>query len=146
MRTSVRRALRGILAGVAGLAFVIFFLLTLMRTTPVSVLIGVLTIGILSLAASGGLSTVLRLFGYRNLNRPSKADEKEWWLARLEPVLEESWNRWSDLVLTIGLGAVGTGSFLALIFHPTDDPPLGLLILGFLGINCALISLAFLFE
>lgn len=77
MRTAVRRALSGVLAGVAGLAFV--FLLVSMGSAPLPVL----------------------------------------------------------------LGLAGVGS---LAVRPSDDPPLGLVVLGFLGLSCALVSLAFLVE
>lgn len=75
-----------------------------------------------------------------------ESEQSEWSLARVEPALDNSWDTWSDAILTIGLGIVGIGSFVLLITYPSDDPPLGLLVMGFLGINGALLSLAFLIE
>lgn len=159
MRNSVVVALRGVLAGVAALAFVLFFLLAQLRTLSLSVLVGLLVVGVASLVAAVGPSAVRYLFGFgspRNVGTPSDAgdpkdaggrsddsEEPEWWLARLEPALEDSWNTWSDVVLGLGLGVVGVGSLALLAVYPGDDPPIGLLVVGFLGINCALVSLAF---
>lgn len=144
MRNSIVTALRGVLAGLASLAFVLFFLLTEVRVVSLPVFVGLIFVGIVCLAAAAGPSAALHLFGFGNPN--DETEEPRWWLARLEPALEDSWNRWSDVVLTLGLGALGVGSLVLLAVYPGDEPPIGLLVVGFLGINCALISLAFAFK
>lgn len=141
----VRAVLRGIIAGFAGMGFVLLFLFaqTGLVSLPVLLAMGVVTI--VALFAAGGRTAVRRLAGRAEPTTDEKR-EPEWWLARVEPALEDSWNTWSDLVLTLCLGAVGIGSFALLVTSSSDDPPLGLLITGFLGINGALISLAFALD
>lgn len=146
MRNSVVTALRGVLAGLASLAFVLFFLLAEVRVATLPVFVGLIFAGIACLVAAAGPSAVLHLFGFGTPSNETGTEEPEWWLARLEPALENSWNKWSDAVLTLGLGALGVGSFVLLAVYPGDEPPIGLLVVGFLGINCALISLAFVFK
>ncbi|WP_115862690.1 hypothetical protein [Halorussus litoreus] len=141
MRPSVVRAIRGVLAGVACLSFVAVFFLGQVRGPTLISFIAVTAIGFACLAAAAGPSAVLKLVGARNVD--ADAPDSDWWLARVEPVLEDAWNRWSDAVLVVGLGALGVGSFVLLAVHPTDEPPIGLLIVGFLGLNGALICLAF---
>jgi hypothetical protein len=99
-------------------------------------------ISLIALAIAGGLPAVRRLIGHTTTGDTNDQETTGWWLARVEPALEDSWNTWSDLVLTIGLGTTGLGAFGVLVTSPSNDPPLGLLIVGFLGINGALISLA----
>ena len=67
--------------------------------------------------------------------------DPDWWLARVEPALDDSWNRWSEVVPTVGFG-----SFALLVTHSGEEPPLGHLVTGTLGINGALMTLAFVFE
>lgn len=134
---------QGILAGLAGIGFVLTFLFAQTRRVSLPVLLGLAIASIIALFAAGGRSAVLRLSGRTETTDTIDAEGGDWWLARVEPALEASWNTWSDLILTIGLGVVGIGAFGLLVTHPEDDPPLGLLIVGFLGINGALISLVF---
>lgn len=137
----VRTALQGVLAGLAGTGFVLAFLFAQTGLLPPSVLAGTVLAALVALFAAGGRPALRRLAGR---GRTTDADQNpEWWLARVDPALEDSWNAWSDLVLTVALAAVGLGSFGLLVAAPSDDPPLGLLIVGFLGLNGALISLAF---
>jgi hypothetical protein len=134
--------LRGILAGLSGLGFVLTFLLVQSQlvTVPIVVVIG--GISLIALAIAGGLPAVRRLIGHTTTGDTDDQETTGWWLARVEPALEDSWNTWSDLVLTIGLGTIGLGAFGVLVTSSSSDPPLGLLIVGVLGINGALISLA----
>lgn len=142
-------ALRGLIAGVAGFGFVLTFLFVQTGLVSLSVLLVIGMVSIAALFAAGGRPAVRRLIGWGSA-APTDSDAEsadvDWWLARVEPALESSWNAWSDRVLTIGLGVLGVGAFGLLVTHPSDDPPLGLLVVGFLGINCALISLAFAIE
>jgi len=139
---------RGILAGIAGSGFVMLFLFAQTRLVSIPILIGIGIISVIALVGAGGFSAVQQLLGITSDTTTETQDSEpaEWWLARVEPALENSWNTWSDAILTIGLGIVGIGSFVLLVTHPSDDPPLGLLVVGFLGINGALLSLAFLIE
>ena len=102
-------------------------------------------ITLVALFAAGGRTAVRRLAGG---TEPTTDQNREtgWWLARVEPALEEAWNAWSDLVLVVCLGGIGIGSFVLLVTSSSEEPPLGLLIAGFLGLNGALVSLAFAIE
>ena len=134
--------LRGILAGLSGLGFVLTFLFVRSQLVSVPIVVAIGGISLIALAIAGGLPAVRQLIGHTTTGDTNDQETTGWWLARAEPALEDSWNTWSDLVLTIGLGTSGLGAFGVLITSPSNDPPLGLLIVGFLGINGALISLA----
>lgn len=126
-----------------GFVLIVLFAQTGLVSLPILVAMGVATIA--ALFAAGGRTAVLQLAGHAETTTDEKGDT-EWWLTRVEPALEDSWNTWSDLVLTVCLGAVGIGSFALLVTSSSDEPPLGLVITGFLGINGALISLAFALD
>ncbi|ELZ35672.1 hypothetical protein [Halorubrum tebenquichense] len=79
-------------------------------------------------------------------DRAAAESDPDWWVARLEPALDDAWNRWSDLALTVGLALLGVGSFALLATYPGDDPPLGLALVGLFGLNGALLTVPFLFE
>ena len=79
-------------------------------------------------------------------DRASDDPETDWSLARLEPALDDSWNRWSDGALTVGLAALGIGSLALLATYPGEDPPLGLVFVVLFGFNGALITLPFVFR
>jgi hypothetical protein len=134
--------LRGILAGLSGLGFVLTLLFVRSQLVSVPIVVAIGGISLIALAIAGGLPAVRRLIGHTTTGDSNDQETTGWWLARVEPALEDSWNTWSDLVLTIGLGTIGLGAFGVLVTSPSNDPPLGLLIVGFLGINGALISLA----
>lgn len=138
--------LRGVLAGLAAIGFVLTFLFAKTRLVSLPALLGIGIASIGALFAAGGRSAVLRLAGRTESADTAEAEDTDWWLARVEPALEASWNAWSDLVLTVGLGGIGIGAFGLLVTYPGEDPPLGLLIVGFLGINGALVSLAFALD
>ncbi|WP_144922029.1 hypothetical protein [Halorubrum salsamenti] len=151
MRSALRRALRGILSGISALAFVALGGALYARAAPPRVVAGLAVVAVGTLLAAGGRSAVLRLLGRGPTpdgdgTADASADDSDWWLARVEPALDDSWNRWSEVVLTVGLAAVGVGSFALLATHSGEDPPLGLLVTGTLGINGALMTLAFVFE
>ncbi|MDZ5811638.1 hypothetical protein U4E84_09815 [Halorubrum sp. AD140] len=141
----IRDVVRGFVAGLAGLGFVLIFLFAQTGLVSPPVLLAMGGITIVALFAAGGRPAIRRLTGHEETTT-DETGETDWWLARVEPALEDSWNAWSDLVLSVSLGAVGIGSFVLLVTSSSDDPPLGLLITGFLGINGALISLAFALE
>ncbi|WP_241658439.1 hypothetical protein [Halorubrum sp. BOL3-1] len=127
---------------------------------PPSVLAGLVVVALATPSAAGGRSAVFEPLGRgptadgagsgggeRTDDGTSGDDDgPDWWLARLEPALDDSWNRWSEVVLTVGLAAVGVGSFALLVTHSGEEPPLGLLVTGTLGINGALMTLAFVFD
>lgn len=141
----IRTAVRGLVAGLSGVGFVLLFLFAQTGLVSLPVLLAIGIVAFVALLTAGGRTAVLRLAG----RVETTTDEKgvtDWWLTRLEPALEDAWNAWSDLVLVVSLGAVGIGSFAILVTSSGDDPPLGLLITGFLGLNGALISLAFAVE
>ncbi|NLV06715.1 hypothetical protein GOC83_11310 [Haloarcula rubripromontorii] len=140
---SIENALRGLTAGIAVLGYVSLFLLLQIRTTPVSALAGIAVLATAALAVAGGRPAVRQLLGR---GPSSQADTPEWWLARLEPAVEDAWNAYADLVLTVGLWAISVGAFGGLITYPGDDPPFGLAIAGFLSMVCGLISLGFLID
>jgi len=79
-------------------------------------------------------------------DRAAADSDPDWWVARLEPALDDAWNRWSDAALTGGLALLGVGSLALLATYPGDDPPLGLALVGLFGLNGALMTLPFLFE
>lgn len=134
--------LRGILAGLSGLGFVLTFLFLQTWVVPVSVVVAVAGGSLLALMIAGGRPALRRLAGQPTPGDTDDGEPADWWVARIEPALEDVWTTWSDLVLAVGLGIVGLGAFAILVTSPSDDPPLGLLIVGFIGINGALISLA----
>jgi len=134
--------LRGILSGLSGLGFVLTFLFVQSQLVSVPVVVAIGGISLITLVIAGGLPAVRRLIGHTTTDDTDGQETSDWWLARVEPALEDSWNTWSDVVLTIGLGVIGLGAFGVLVTSSSNDPPLGLLIVGFLGINGALISLA----
>jgi len=152
MRSALRRALRGTLSGVSALAFLALGGALYARTAPPTVLAGLAVVAVGTLLAAGGRSAVLELLGRgptadgEGGTNSDTGDDPDWWLARVEPALDDSWNRWSEVVLTVGLAAVGVGSFALLVTHPGEEPPLGLLVTGTLGINGALMTLAFVFD
>ena len=167
MRPALQRALRGTLSGVSALAFLALVGALYARAMRPPVLAGLAVVAVGSLLAAGGRSAVLELLGRETaadtvgrsgddsddgstdawLERDAERDDDtDWWLARIEPALDDSWNRWSEAVLTVGLAAVGVGSFALLVTHSGEEPPIGLLVAGTLGINGALMTLAFVFE
>lgn len=79
-------------------------------------------------------------------DRASDDPETEWSPARLEHALDDSWNRWSDAALTVGLATLGVGSLALLATYPGEDPPLGLVLVVLFGFNGALITLPFVFR
>jgi len=141
----IRDIIRGSVAGLAGLGFVLIFLFAQTALVSLPALLAMGGVTIVALFAAGGRPAIRRLAG-RAETTTGETGEPDWWLARVEPALEESWNAWSDLVLSVSLGVVGLGSFVLLVTSSSDDPPLGLLITGFLGVNGALISLAFALD
>jgi hypothetical protein len=175
MRSELVRAARGILAAVSLLAFVSLFLALEARVTSPTVLGGLAALGTATLLASAGRSGVRQLLG-RGDSLPANRDEStaesdawlgetaddtrwtdrsdraardsepEWPLARLEPALDDAWNRWSDAALTVGLAALGIGALVLLAAYPGEDPPLGLLLLVAFGLNGALVTLPFVFK
>ncbi|MFD1570994.1 hypothetical protein [Halorubrum laminariae] len=163
MLSTLRRALRGTLAAVSLLAFVALFFALHARVTSLPILLGLLAVGTGALLGAGGRPALRELLGRggspasgdprlsertddawtdRNDRGDSESDP-DWPLARLEPALDDAWNQWADAVLTVGLAAIGVGSFGLLIANPGEEPPLGLLVSGLFGINGALVSLAF---
>ena len=175
MRSELARAARGVLAAVSLLAFVALFLALQARVTSPAVLGGLAALGTATLFAAPGRSGGRRLLGRggspaANTDGPDDesdawldepADETPWtdrsdrargdsepdWpLARLEPALDDAWNRWSDAALTVGLAALGVGALVILATYPGDDPPLGLLMLVAFGFNGALVTLPFVFK
>ena len=175
MRSAPVGALRGILAAVSLLAFVGLFLAVEARVTSLTVLLGLAAVGTAALLAAAGRSGVRRLvLGADSCSGETEepAAEADAWLgesveeapwtdradradadsetdrplARLEPALDDAWNRWSDAALTVGLAALGVGSFVVLAAYPGDEPPLGLVLLLLFGLNGALVTLPFLFT
>ncbi|WP_255171080.1 hypothetical protein [Natrononativus amylolyticus] len=142
MRTSFVDAVRGICAGLAVLAFVGLFLATQIRDVSLFVLLALFAAGVAGLLAAAGPTAVTAVFGDP---RPStRSDEtSEWWLANVEHALEGAWNRWADLALGLGMAVLGVGSFALLVTSPREDPPLGLVVTGFLGVTGAMIVLPF---
>ncbi|ELZ44717.1 hypothetical protein C463_07172 [Halorubrum californiense DSM 19288] len=175
MRSELVRAVRGILAAVSLLAFVALFLALQARITSPAVLGGLAALGTATLLAAAGRSGVRRLLG-RGESVPANGDDptaegdawldesadetpwtdradraardsdSDWALARLDPALDDAWNRWSDAALTVGLAVLGVGSLALLAAYPGGDPPLGLALLGVFGLNGALMTIPFLFK
>ncbi|SNR23485.1 hypothetical protein [Halorubrum vacuolatum] len=141
-------AIRGIAAGMAMLSFVLAFLLFQMRVLSTTWLLLLLVVGVVGTVVSLGPMSLGHRFsgdGNESVNEPDR-DAGGWWLAAVASLLEERWNTWSDLVLVLGFGSIGVGSFVALAVHPGDDPPFGLVIIGFFCLTCALVGLAFVGE
>ncbi|SDF33739.1 hypothetical protein SAMN04488067_103242 [Halorubrum xinjiangense] len=175
MRSAIARALRGTLAAVSLLAFISLFLALEARVTSPAVLGGLAALGTATLLAAAGRSGVQRLLGRNEwgpendgettadgdewldesaddtpwtdrADRAGDGSETDWPLARLEPALDDAWNRWSDAALTLGLAALGIGSLVLLATYPGEEPPLGLLLLVAFGFNGALVTLPFVFK
>ncbi|QUO46616.1 MULTISPECIES: hypothetical protein [Halorubrum] len=175
MRSELVRAARGVLAAVSLLAFVALFLAIEARVTSPAVLGGLAALGTATLLASAGRSGARQLLGrdepplandeetttesdawlgeaadetpWTDRSDRARGDsEPDWPLARLEPALDDAWNRWSDAALTVGLAALGFGALVVLATYPGDDPPLGLLMLVAFGLNGALVTLPFVFK
>ena len=79
-------------------------------------------------------------------DRAGGDSETDWPLARLEPALDDAWNRWSDVALTLGLPALGIRALVLLAPYPGEEPPLGLLLVVAFGLNGALVTLPFIFK
>ncbi|GCF12351.1 hypothetical protein Harman_02860 [Haloarcula mannanilytica] len=140
---SVSETLRGLAAGIAVLGYVALFLLLRFRSVPASVFAGVAVLSTAALVAAGGRPAFRQLLG----RGPSTdAETPGWWLARVEPAVEDAWNAYADLILTVGLWAITVGAFGRLATYPGDDPPFGLVTVGFLSMVCGLISLGFLID
>ncbi|KAA9409708.1 hypothetical protein ACNO8S_06585 [Haloarcula sp. KBTZ06] len=140
---SIGNALRGLTAGIAVLGYVSLFLLLQVRAASVSVLAGIAVLATAALAVAGGRPAVRQVLGRGS---SSQEDATGWWLARVEPALEDAWNTYADLVLTVGLWGISIGSFGGLVTYPGDEPPFGLAMTGFLSMVCGLISLGFLID
>lgn len=175
MRSEIVRALRGTLAAVSLLSFAALFLALEARVTSPAVLGSLAAAGTVTLLAAAGRSGARRLLG-QGESAPASSEETtadgdawldepadetpwtdrsdragadpdpDWALARLEPALDDAWNRWSDVALTLGLAALGVGVLGFLAAYPGDDPPLGLLLLVAFGLNGALVTLPFVFK
>jgi len=145
MRASLTTAVRGIGAGVSALAFVSAFLLTMTTARAedptLALLVALVAVGVASLLVAGGPSALNVLLGREGPSTDADGEGSDWWLANLEPALEGSWTRWSDLVLGLGMAGLGIGSFVLLATTSHDDPPAGLLVTGFLGVTGAMIVL-----
>lgn len=175
MPSELVRAVRGVLAAVSLLAFVALFLALEARVTSPAVLGGLAALGTATLLAAAGRSGVRRLLGWDESSSASSEEsttegdawldesgdetpwtdrsdraggdsEPDWPPARLEPALDDAWNRWSDAALTLGLAALGVGALVILATYPGEDPPLGLLLLVAFGLNGALVTLPFVFK
>jgi len=140
---TVTDALRGLAAGIAVLGYVGLFLLLRLRTVPASVLAWLAVFSTAALVAAGGRPALRRLLGRES---SSQDDTPGWWLARVEPAVEDAWNAYADLILTVGLWTITVGAFGRLATYPGDDPPFGLVTVGFLSMVCGLISLGFLID
>ncbi len=126
---------RGFVSGLAGLGFVLIFLFAQTGIVSLPVLLAMGSVTIVALFAAGGRPAIRRLTG-RAETTEDEMGETDWWLARVEPALEDPWNAWSDLVLSVSLAVVGIGSFALLVivrwrssnlrvrgFHSTKRPP-----------------------
>ena len=175
MRSAIARALRGTIAAVSLLAFGSLFLALEARVTSPAVLGGLAAVGVAALLAAAGRSGIRELLG-RGESLPGNAgegsadgdawldesaddtpwtdradragdgSETDWPLARLEPALDDAWNRWSDAALTLGLAALGIGALVLLATYPGEDPPLGVRLVVAFGLNGALVTLPFVFK
>lgn len=136
-RSSLARAAQGIGAGVTVLAFVVVFLSFRIGGVSLPVLAVLIAVGVGTLAVVAGPSAIREVFGRDRTPADGEGERADWWLANLEPVLEDVWNRWSDLVLVVGLAGLAIGSFVLLVVSP--EPPLGLLVTGFIGMIGAIV-------
>ena len=142
---NIQAVFRGVVAGFAGVGFVLIFLFAQTGLVSPVVLLAIGTVTLVALFAAGGRTALRRVAGGAEATT-DEARETGWWLTRVEPALEDTWNAWSDLVLVVCLGGIGIGSFALLVTSSSEEPPLGLLIAGFFGLNGALVSLAFAIE
>jgi hypothetical protein len=112
MRASLTAAVRGIAAGVSALAFVTAFLLTMTtaraESPPLALLVALVAVGVGALLVAGGPSAVSVPFGREHPSTDADGEGSNWWLANLEPALEGSWTRWSDLVFGLGMADWGS--------------------------------------
>ncbi len=98
-QSSIAGAARGIGSGVAVLAF----LLGRIGGIPRSVLGALLAVDTGTLVLVAGPSVIREAFGRDRPTGDGEGETADWWLANLERRLEDVWNRWSDLVLVVGL-------------------------------------------
>lgn len=126
--------------------FVAVFLLSQVGGVPLSVLATLVAVGVGTLVVVAGPSAIRGVFDRDRTPTEGEDEPPDWWLATLEPALEDTWNRWSDLVLVFGLAGIGVGSFALLVVAVGDDPHSGLLVTGFIGVTGAMITFPFLFR
>jgi hypothetical protein len=135
-------------AGLAVVGFVVLSLFARLGSISLEILIGIGVISFVALLIAGGLVPIQQLLapGDAAADGSTNTKQSEWWAVRVIASLEESWNRWSDVIVILGLGAIGIGSFVLLITDQSETPPLGLLFVGFICSGAAFFSLAFLID
>ncbi|WP_331236056.1 hypothetical protein [Natronorarus salvus] len=90
MRASFIATVRGICAGLSVLAFVTAFLLTQTRGVPLAGLVALVAVGVGVLLVAGGPSALNVVLGPERPSTDADGEGSDWWLADLEPALEES--------------------------------------------------------
>jgi hypothetical protein len=121
-----------------------FFLVARVGDTSPRILTGIGLVTLIASLIAGGFASIKRLLVPGN--ESVDTNQSESWVVRAKAPLEESWNRWSDAVVILGLGIAGIGSFVLLTTDPSDGASLGLLFVGFICGGAALFSLALLAE
>ena len=140
--------IRGICAGLGVTGAFAFLLVVRVGGTSPQILAGIGVVTVIAVLIGGGFASVKQLLvpGENTGGESVDAGQSEWWVVRAKAPLEESWNRWSDAVVILGLGVTGIGSFALLTTDPSDGMSLGLLFVGFICSGAALFSLALLTE
>lgn len=140
--------LRGVFAGLALVGFFVLFLLGRVGSISPQILLGVGLVSFVALLIAGGFAPIRQLLvpGDGTVGESANTRQSQWWAVRAMAPIEESWNKWSDVVVILGLGIIGIGSFVLLVTDQSKTPPLGLLFVGFICSGAALFSLALLAE
>jgi hypothetical protein len=146
--SSATTTLRGVSAGLAVVGFVVLSLFARLGSISLEILIGIGVISFVALLIAGGLAPIQQLLapGDAAADGSTNTRQSRWWVVRAIAPLEESWNRWSDAIVILGLGVIGIGSFVLLITDQSETPPIGLLFVGFICSGAAFFSLALLID
>lgn len=145
MPDRVPAAIRSVAAAVSLLGVMIAFVLAGSMSASPRLVFGAAAVGAVALCVAAGPRALVSVFvgaTSRGDGEGGQAVESTWWLARFEPAVESVWTRWADYTLLVGLVVVAVGAFATVATSEGSDPPIAMLVLGFLCTICAFLVLA----